>query len=47
MVSVCVADPTMTEAGEKPVTLGTGLLTLKLAEFDAPPPGAGFVTTTG
>ena len=28
------------------MTVGAGLLTVKLTELDAPPPGAGLVTTT-
>jgi hypothetical protein len=47
MVTVCAAAPGVAELGEMPVMLGVGLLTEKVAEFDAPPPGAGLVTTTG
>jgi hypothetical protein len=36
----------MTDDGERLATVGTGLLTAKLTEFEAPPPGEGFVTTT-
>src|ERR1035441_6632422 len=41
--------PTGSEAGESAVIAGTGFSeeTLKSTEFDAPPPGVGFVTTTG
>lgn len=45
-VSVAIAWPTRPLDGLTEVTVGTGLLIVKLAEFDAPPPGAGFVTTT-
>jgi hypothetical protein len=46
MVRVFAAYPTNDEVGERLVMLGTGLSTAKFTEFDAPPPGAGFVTTT-
>ena len=40
--------PAATESGEIFERVGTGLfvVTVKLAGVDAPPPGAGFVTTT-
>jgi predicted RNA methylase len=42
-------DPTRTDTGNIEMTAGTGLVavTVKLAGAEAPPPGAGFVTTTG
>jgi hypothetical protein len=43
------APPATAEFGASDVTVGSGLLTeltAKLTEFDAPPPGVGFVTTT-
>ena len=46
IVSVCAAAPAVADDGDKPVIAGTGLLTVKLSELDAPPPGEGFVTTT-
>ena len=46
MVKVCAAAPTVADEGERLVMAGTGLLTVKLIEFEAPPPGEGFVTTT-
>ena len=48
-VSVNAPEPAATPVGDNVVIVGTGLLpavTLKLTEFDAPPPGVGFVTTT-
>jgi hypothetical protein len=46
-VSVNAPEPTSTELGTSGgVITGTGLFTAKLTEFEAPPPGAGFVTTT-
>ena len=47
MVKVCAAEPAAVEVGDSDVMVGTGLFTVKFIEFDAPPPGAGFVTTTG
>jgi hypothetical protein len=47
IVNVCAPVPVVAEGGESIVIVGTGLFTVKLTEFDAPPPGAGFVTTTG
>jgi hypothetical protein len=38
--------PAVAVAGERVVTVGTGLLTVKLTEFEAPPPGDGLVTVT-
>ena len=46
MVNACAAAPAVAEDGERPVIAGTGFLTVKLTEFEAPPPGDGFVTTT-
>jgi hypothetical protein len=46
MVRVCAAAPAVAELGERLVMVGAGLLTVKFTEFEAPPPGAGFVTTT-
>jgi len=46
MVRVWAAAPAVAETGERVVMLGTRLSTAKLSEFDAPPPGAGLVTTT-
>jgi 3D (Asp-Asp-Asp) domain-containing protein len=49
-VSVNAAEPAVTPVGDKVVIVGTGLfaaVTLKLTEFDVPPPGVGFVTVTG
>jgi len=45
-VIVVVGDPTARVAGERFEIAGTGLLTVKFTEFDRPPPGDGFVTTT-
>ena len=46
MVRVCAAAPAVAEAGERLVMVGAGLFTVKFTEFEAPPPGAGLVTTT-
>jgi hypothetical protein len=46
MVRVSAAAPANAEEGERPVIVGTGLFTVKLIEFDAPPPGEGLVTIT-
>ena len=46
IVSVCAAAPTVADDGEKLVIVGRGLLTAKFMEFEAPPPGDGFVTIT-
>lgn len=47
IVSVKAPEFVATEAGTSGgVITGTGLFTAKLTEFDAPPAGAGFVTTT-
>jgi hypothetical protein len=46
IVKVCAAAPAAAEEGERLVIVGTGLLTVKFIEFEAPPPGDGFVTTT-
>jgi len=47
IVKVCAAAPAATELGDSDNMTGTGLFTVKLTELDAPPPGLGFVTTTG
>jgi len=47
MVTGVAAAPAVAEAGERLVSVGTGLFTVKFTEFDAPPPGVGLVTTTG
>ena len=47
MVKVCAATPAVVDAGESVVIVGTRLFTVKLTEFEALPPGMGFVTTTG
>lgn len=39
--------PTGAVVGEMDVSVGTGLLIVKLTEFDAPPPGVGLLTVTG
>ena len=39
-------EPAASTEGLIAVTCGAGLSTVKLTEFDAPPPGDGFVTTT-
>jgi hypothetical protein len=49
MVRGWAAAPAATADGERLIIDGTRLLalfTVKLTEFEAPPPGAGFVTTT-
>src|SRR5579864_6734267 len=38
---VCAALPTVSEAGEREVIAGTGLLTIRFAAGEEPPPGAG------
>ena len=45
-VRVNAAPPAVAEVGERVVMVGTALFTVKLTEFDAPPPGVGLVTTT-
>src|SRR5450755_2546094 len=47
MVKVCAAAPAVADEGESVVMVGTGLLTTKFTVLETPPPGAGFVTTTG
>ena len=47
MVKVCADAPALADEGESVVMVGTGALSVKLTEFEAPPPGVGFVTTTG
>lgn len=46
-VSVKPAAPAVAEDGERPETVGTGLLTEKFCELLIPPPGAGLETLTG
>jgi hypothetical protein len=48
-VSVCDGAPIVRDVGDKSVTVGTGLPaeTVKFTGLDEPPPGAGFVTTSG
>ena len=46
IVKVCATAPAVADEGDRLVIAGTGLLTVKLTEFEAPPPGDGFVTTT-
>jgi hypothetical protein len=46
-VSVNALSPAVFVVGEILVVVGTGLFTVKLTEFEVPPPGEGFVTTTG
>ncbi len=46
IVRVCDASPTVANEGDRLVIEGTGLSTVKFIEFEAPPPGDGFVTTT-
>ena len=48
-VNVNALEPTAMLVGEIELTVGTGLLaavTLKLIEFDGPPPGVGLLTNT-
>jgi hypothetical protein len=45
-VSVKAAPPTIMLAGDRELKAGAGLLTVKFALLDGPPPGAGFVTCT-
>jgi hypothetical protein len=49
MVRICAGDPAVEEGGDRLVRVGTGLsdVTVKFTEFEVPPPGVGFVTTTG
>ena len=46
-VSGLIAVPVGAVVGEMEESTGTGLVMVKLKEFDAPPPGAGLVTMTG
>jgi len=46
-VNVNAPEPTNTLVGESVVMVGTGLFTVKLTEFDVPPPGVGLTTVTG
>ncbi len=39
--------PAMILLGDSEVSVGTGLLTVKVSAFEAPPPGAGLKTVTG
>jgi hypothetical protein len=45
-VRVSAAEPTDPASGETEVIAGIGLSTAKIVEFEDPPPGNGFVTTT-
>ena len=48
-VKVNGAEPALMLFGESALIVGTGfvtVVTLKFTEFDAPPPGVGFVTIT-
>jgi hypothetical protein len=45
-VSVNAAPPAVALEGERLVIAGSGLLTVKVAAAEVPPPGAGFVTVT-
>ena len=45
-VSVKPGPPAVALLGEMEVTFGLGLLIVNVSEFDAPPPGGGFVTIT-
>ena len=46
IVNVCAAAPAAAADGERLEIAGTGLFTVRFIEFDGPPPGVGFVTTT-
>jgi hypothetical protein len=46
-VSVSAPEPIIALVGEIVVTVGAGLFTLNVTEFDVPPPGVGLVTVTG
>src|SRR5450755_4323859 len=45
-VNVKAPEPAVALFGCNVVIVGTGLFTVKMAEFDVPPPGAGLVTVT-
>ena len=47
IVRVNGLDPTWAEDGDRPVIVGCGFVTAKLNGCELPPPGGGFVTTTG
>jgi hypothetical protein len=47
MVKVVAAVPALAKDGERLVMMGARLFTVKSTDPEAPPPGAGFVTTTG
>ena len=47
IVRVWAAAPALAEEGDKLVIVGTRLSTVKFDAVELPPPGAGFVTTTG
>jgi len=47
IVSVWATVPAVAEEGERLVIVGAGLSTVKLTALETPPPGDGFVTTTG
>jgi hypothetical protein len=46
-VNVCALAPATTDGGDRLTTFGAGLLTAKFSGLEVPPPGTGFVTTTG
>jgi len=46
-VMVNAPDPKIALVGKIEVTVGAGLFTLNVTEFDVPPPGVGLVTVTG
>ena len=46
MLSVKAGDPAAVEAGDNAVIAGEGLLIVKLAAVEVPPPGAGLTTVT-
>jgi hypothetical protein len=45
-VRVCCVEPTDAALGETEVIAGAGFSTANTSGFEAPPPGAGLVTTT-
>jgi hypothetical protein len=47
MARVCSAAPAVAEVGDKLLIVGARLFTVKFTAVEFPPPGAGFVTTTG
>jgi len=46
-VKVSETVPTTAEAGDRLVSVGARLFTVKFTALDVPPPGAGFITETG